>query len=214
MVDIRNRTLTAEPDVDDLEWYGFVPAAPIPMDEELPTVEVDDATLLSDRILDQLDPCFNAGLMVFRPDPAYYGQIMKLWWETTEKHTGPTDQELLNDFYTDIANWKALPYAYNIRRFRPMRSFHFACCRPPRPWSADCRPSRKEAADFDGPILLLEDMVILFWKNFYVLLKKYRLEAWWRSTKFFSPTQEFGNLRYADCLNSKQLEKSGQTTKN
>ena len=61
MVDIRNRTLTAvaeiaeaEPDVDDLEWYGFDPAAPIPMDEELPTVEVDDATLLSDRILDRL----------------------------------------------------------------------------------------------------------------------------------------------------------------
>ena len=61
IVDIRNRTLTAvveiteaEPDVDDLEWYGFDPAAPTPMAEELPTVEVDDATLLSDRILDQL----------------------------------------------------------------------------------------------------------------------------------------------------------------
>ena len=61
MVDIRNRTLTAvaeiaeaEPDVDDLKWYGFDPAAPTPMDEELPIVEVDDATLLSDRILDQL----------------------------------------------------------------------------------------------------------------------------------------------------------------
>ena len=163
-----------------------------------------------------LDPCFNAGLMVFRPDPTYYKQIMKLWWETTEKDTCPTDQELLNDFYTDIANWKALPYAYNIRRFafRPMKSFHFACCRPPKPWSAECRPSRKEAADFDGPILLLEDMVILFWKNFYELLRKYRLEAWWRSTKFFSPTQEFGNLRFADCLTSKQLEKSGPTTKN
>ena len=44
----------AEPAVDDLEWYGFDAAAPTPMDEELPTVEVDDATLLSDRILDQL----------------------------------------------------------------------------------------------------------------------------------------------------------------
>ena len=161
-----------------------------------------------------LDACFNAGLMVFRPDPTYYKQIMKLWWETTEKDTCPTDQELLNDFYTDISNWKALPYAYNIRRFafRPMKSFHFACCRPPKPWSAECRPSRKEAADFDGPILLLEDMEILFWKNVYELLKKYGLEAWWRSTKFFRPTQEFGNLQYADCL--KQLQNSSQTTIN
>ena len=161
-----------------------------------------------------LDPCFNAGLMVLRPDSEYYKQIMKLWWETTEKDTCPSDQELLNDFYTDISNWKTLPYAYNIRRFafRPMKSFHFACCRPPKPWSAECRPSRKEAADFDGPILLLEDMEILFWKNFYDLLKKYRLEAWWRSTKFFSSTQEFGNLGYADCL--KQLQNSSQTTIN
>ena len=101
-----------------------------------------------------LNPCFNAGLMVFRPDPAYYKQIMKLWWETTEKDTCPTDQDLLNDFYTDIANWKALPYAYNIRRFafRPIKSFHFDFCRPAKPGSAECRPSRKEAADFDGPI--------------------------------------------------------------
>ena len=100
------------------------------------------------------------------------------------------------------------PLAWSINR--PMKSFHFACCRPAKPWSAECRPSRKEAADFDGPILLLEDMVILFWKNFYDLLKKYELEAWWRSTKFFSP-KEFGYLRYADCL--KQLGESSQTTK-
>ena len=40
MVDIRNRTLSAVADVvdigpfvDDLEWYGFDPAAPTPMDE-------------------------------------------------------------------------------------------------------------------------------------------------------------------------------------
>ena len=161
-----------------------------------------------------LDTCFNAGLTVFRPDAAYYKEIMKLWRETTLQDICPNDQQLLNDFYADISNWKTLPYAYNIRRFlfRPMKSFHFACCRPPKPWSAECRPSRKEAADFDGPILLLDDMAILFWKNFYELLKKYKLEAWWRSTKFFSPTQEFGNVRFADCL--KQLGESSKTTFN
>ena len=148
-----------------------------------------------------LDPCFNAGLLVFRPDTRHYQEIMKLWWETTEKDTCPTDQELLNDYYTDVSSWKTLPYAYNIRRivFRPMKSFHFACCQPPKPWSAECRPSRKEASSFQGPIITIDDMALVFWKNFYELLKKYKLENWWRSTKFFRPTQEFGFVRYADC---------------
>ena len=149
-----------------------------------------------------LDPCFNAGLLVFRPDTRHYQEIMKLWWETTEKGTCPTDQELLNDYYTDVGSWKALPFAYNIRRFvfRPMNSFHFLYCRPPKPWSAECRPSRKEASGFQGPILATDDMVLVFWKKLYELLKKYKLENWWRSTKFFRPTQEFGFVRYADCL--------------
>ena len=148
-----------------------------------------------------LDPCFNAGLLVFRPDTRHYQEIMKLWWETTEKDTCPTDQELLNDYYTDAGNWKTLPYAYNIRRivFRPMNSFHFACCRPPKPWSAECRPSRKEASGFQGPILTTDDVALVFWKNFYELLKKYKLDKWWSSTKFFRPTQEFGVAGYADC---------------
>lgn len=66
MVDIRNRNLTAvadvaeaEPAIDVLEWYGFDPAAPTPMDEELPTEEVDDPTLLSEHILDQLRTLVN-----------------------------------------------------------------------------------------------------------------------------------------------------------
>ena len=49
-----------------------------------------------------LDPCFNAGLLVFKPDSKYYHGIMKLWWKTTEKDTCPDDQQLLNEFYTDI----------------------------------------------------------------------------------------------------------------
>ncbi|XP_078346775.1 glycogenin-1-like [Oculina patagonica] len=150
-----------------------------------------------------LDPCFNAGLLVFRPDASSYQEIMKNWFETTEKDTCPNDQVLLWHFYADAGNWKALPYAYNIRRiiYRPLNSFHYACCKPPKPWSAECRPSRKEASDFSGPILTVEHMALIFWKNFYELLKKYQLEEWWRSTKFFRPSQEFGVVSYADCWN-------------
>ena len=148
-----------------------------------------------------LDPCFNAGLLVFRPDSTDYYGIMKLWFETTMKDTCPNDQVLLWHYYAADGNWRALPYTYNIRRivFRPMKSFHFACCQPPKPWSARCRPSRKEAGDFKGPIVVVDDMVFIFWKNFYNILKKYRLEDWWRSTKFFRPEQEFGVVPYADC---------------
>ncbi|XP_078347773.1 glycogenin-1-like [Oculina patagonica] len=148
-----------------------------------------------------LDPCFNAGLLVFRPDTKYHQEIMNLWWETTRKDTCPNDQVLLWHYYADADNWKALPYAFNIRRiiYRPLNSFHFACCRPPKPWSAKCRPSRKEARGFDGPILIPDDMVLIFWKNFYELLRKYNLDSWWRSTKFFKLDQEFGVVPYADC---------------
>ncbi|XP_020611073.1 glycogenin-1-like [Orbicella faveolata] len=154
-----------------------------------------------------LDPCFNAGLLVFRPDANYYREIMNLWQETTRIDTCPNDQVLLWHYYADVGNWKALPYAYNIRRiiFRPLNSFHFACCRPPKPWSAECRPSRSEASDFDGPILVPDDMVLTFWKNYYEVLKKHNLEDWWRSTKFFRPAQEFGVVSYADCW--KELQK-------
>ena len=148
-----------------------------------------------------LDPCFNAGLMVFRPDSNYYQEIMKLWQDTTERDTCPHDQDLLYMYFMDAGNWKALPYAYNIRRiiFRPMKSFHFACCQPPKPWSAACRPSREEARDFNGPILTVDDMGLVFWKNFYELLQKYKLEDWWKGTELFRPEQEFENVPYAEC---------------
>ncbi|KAJ7362067.1 hypothetical protein OS493_013156 [Desmophyllum pertusum] len=154
-----------------------------------------------------LDPCFNAGLLVFRPDSNYYQEIMNLWWETTKVDTCPNDQVLLWHYYANPGNWKALPYAFNIRRiiYRPLNSFHFACCRPPKPWSAKCRPSRKEASDFDRPILVVDDMVLIFWKNFYELLKKYNLEDWWRSTEFYRPEQEFSVVSYADCWNQVEL---------
>ena len=148
-----------------------------------------------------IDPCFNGGLLVFRPDANYYREIMNLWQETTIKDTCPNDQLLLLRYYADAGNWKVLPYAYNIRRiiYRPLSSFHFACCRPPKPWTAKCRPSRKEAHDYDRPVLVPDDMILVFWKNLYGLLVKYSLEDWWRSTKLFRPAQEFGSVSYDEC---------------
>ncbi|XP_022790015.1 glycogenin-1-like [Stylophora pistillata] len=105
-----------------------------------------------------IDPCFNAGLLVFRPGAKYYQEIMDLWQETTQRDTCPDDQVLLWHYYADAGNWRALPYSFNIRLiiYRPFNSYHFAGGKggyhPPKPWSADCRPSRKEAAEYDRPI--------------------------------------------------------------
>ena len=152
-----------------------------------------------------VNPAFNAGFLVFRPDTNYYHEIMSLWEDTTRKDTCPDDQVLLWHYYADSGNWKALSFSFNVRLliYRPLNSYHFAVAphyHPPKPWSAKCRPSRKEAHDYDGPILVPEDMVLIFWKNLYELLVKYNLENWWRSTKLFRPAQEFGSVPYADCI--------------
>ena len=155
-----------------------------------------------------VDPCFNAGLLVFKPDTKYYQEIMDLWRETTERDTCPDDQVLLWHYYADAGKWRALPYAFNIRliTYRPFNSYHFAGGKggyhPPKPWSADCRPSRKEAAEYDRPIFDITDVEIIFWKNFYQLLQRYNLEDWWKSTKLFRPRQEFGVVPYVDCKQS------------
>lgn len=148
-----------------------------------------------------IDPCFNAGLMVFRPDSNHYQLIMKTWFKTAEEDTCIHDQDLLTIYFVDAGNWKVLPFAYNVRisLYRPMKTFHFACCRPPKPWSAQCRPGRKEAKDFRGPVTSVDQMGLLFWKNFYELLVKYKLEEWWKSTNFFRPEQEFGDTLFEEC---------------
>ena len=148
-----------------------------------------------------IDPCFNAGLMVFRPDSNHYQLIMKTWFKTAEEDTCIHDQDLLTIYFVDAGNWKVLPFAYNVRisLYRPMKTFHFACCRPPKPWSAQCRPGRKEAKDFRGPVTSVDQMGLLFWKNFYELLVKYKLEEWWKSTQFFRPEQEFGDTLFEEC---------------
>lgn len=147
-----------------------------------------------------LDPCFNAGLLVFRPDAKDYKGIMDLWWTTTDDHC-PNDQVLLWHYYADAGRWTALPYSYNVRRitFRPMKAYHFACCIPPKPWSARCRPSRVETEQYDQPITKVERTAIVFWKNLYELLKVHDLDEWWMSTRFYRKNQEFGNLTSEQC---------------
>ena len=150
-----------------------------------------------------LDPCFNAGLFVLRPDTDQYRKILEYWGEITAKDTCLTDQELLNIFYANFGtDWKFLPYSYNVRRFmyRPLNAFHFVGEGPSKPWISKCRPSRKEASEFQGPTLDVPEMAVIFWKKFYQLLKIYSLESWYQSTKFFRREQEFGNIRFADCL--------------
>ena len=39
-----------------------------------------------------VNPAFNAGFLVFRPDTRYYQEIMNLWEDTTRKDTCPDDQ--------------------------------------------------------------------------------------------------------------------------
>ena len=99
-----------------------------------------------------LDLCFNAGLLVFRPDSSYHREIMKLWWDTTEKDTCPNDQVLLLQYYVDAGNWKVLSYTYKAHEVLSLPVI--ACCTPPKQWSANCLRSRKEVSDFNGrPIL-------------------------------------------------------------
>ena len=111
-----------------------------------------------------VNPAFNAGFLVFRPDSRYYQEIMKLWEDTTRKDTCPDDQVLLWHYYADSGNWKALPFSCNVRHhiYRPLNSYHFAGAQnyhPPKPWSAKCRPSRKEAHDYDRPILVRNALI-------------------------------------------------------
>ena len=82
-----------------------------------------------------LDPCFNAGLLVFRPSEKYYQEIMSMWSGLSERGC-PNDQVLLWHYYADTGRWTPLPYAYNVRReiYHPMKVYHFACCLTPKAW--------------------------------------------------------------------------------
>lgn len=128
-----------------------------------------------------LDPCFNAGLLVFRPSGQYYKEIMDMWSDLS-KDGCPNDQVLLWHFYADSGRWTPLPYAYNVRReiYHPMKVYHFACCLTPKAWRVLKPPQRKEADEFEGPFKDPWDLVIIWWKYFYEALEFYQLENWWK----------------------------------
>ncbi|XP_031559401.1 glycogenin-1-like isoform X1 [Actinia tenebrosa] len=150
-----------------------------------------------------IDPCFNAGLLVFKPDSKQHQSIMDLWEKISREESCPSDQELLWYYFANTGKWKPLSYAYNVRRiiYRPMKAFHFACCPPPKPWKEKCRPSRGEAMLYDQPITNLKEVSIVFWKCFYEALSVYNIDRWWKSTKYFNPDLEFGNIPYENCWN-------------
>ena len=53
-----------------------------------------------------LDPCFNACLLLFKPDLKTYQEIMKLWRETTKKDTCPMIRFCLMVFMHTMAGKK------------------------------------------------------------------------------------------------------------
>lgn len=128
-----------------------------------------------------LDPCFNAGLLVFKPSERYYQEIMNMWSSLSERGC-PNDQVLLWHFYADAGRWMPLPYAYNVRReiYHPIKVYHFACCLTPKAWRVMHPPSRQEADDFKGPLKKPNDMIVLWWRYFYKALDDFNLKDWWK----------------------------------
>lgn len=152
-----------------------------------------------------LDPCFNAGLIVFQPSVQEYKKIFRRWQQIYDDYGYcPSDQIVMWQNFAEENRWTVLPYAYNVRRmiYRPMKVFHFTCCPPSKPWLSRCRPSRLEARNFDEPITHVNDMVILFWKYLYEFIAKHDLDSWWRAGGFFKLSQEFGNTSYSECEGS------------
>ena len=107
---------------------------------------------------------------------------------------------LLWHLYADADRWQSLPYAYNVRKalYRPMKAFHFSWPLP-KPWDSECRPSRREAASFDGPLVTIKDVSLIFWKNLYEALKKYELEEWWETSTFADPARENSKMTFDEC---------------
>lgn len=129
-----------------------------------------------------LDPCFNAGLLVFKPSEKDYKDIMSMWSSLSERGC-PNDQVLLWHHYADTGRWTPLPYAYNVRReiYHPMKVYHFACCLTPKAWRVMIPPSRTEVQNFKGPLSKPTDIITLWWKYFYNALDDFQLNDWWKN---------------------------------
>lgn len=139
-----------------------------------------------------LDPCFNAGLAVFKPSLKTYQGLMEKWEELTHILGCPHDQIVLWYYFAFNGRWNPLPYSYNVRRklYYPMKAYHFAGYGiTPKPWEMERPPTEKEVDSFPGPAIEREDMNILWWKVFYEALEHYALHNWWKKTEFYKPTR-------------------------
>ena len=133
-----------------------------------------------------VDPCFNAGLLVFEPSHKSYNEIMDLWSSLSRGSACPNDQVLLWHYYADQGRWTSLPYAYNVRRYlyHPMKVYHYACCLTKKPWQVEEKPSREQCLAFKGPLVEPEDVIVLWWKYFYEALDEYSLHGWYDGIKY------------------------------
>ena len=132
-----------------------------------------------------VDPCFNAGLLMFKPSAKTYSELMDMWKHLSKGGSCPNDQVLLWHYYADRDRWTPFPYAYNVRRhiYHPMKVYHFACCLTPKPWKVSQVPTREETLKFEGPIKKPWDMVIVWWRYFYQALDEFHLHSWYESVK-------------------------------
>ena len=129
-----------------------------------------------------IDLCFNAGLAVIQPSKQTYSDIMKYWKERGSNGRCISDQLLFWYFFGGSNRWTPISYAYNVRRmiYWPMKAYHFAgTIFYKKPWEYCPLPTKDEALKFDGPIRVVEDLFVLWWKFFYEMQEKYRLTEWW-----------------------------------
>jgi hypothetical protein len=132
-----------------------------------------------------VDPCFNAGLLGLVPNTETYHKVME-YWKQLSSTSCPDDQRLLWYYYANHDNWIPISYSYNVRRERyfPMKSFHFAGhSREPRPWDWKARPSDVELLAYDRPMNSVMDIISLWWKYLFTVIREYKLNAFWKSVK-------------------------------
>lgn len=158
----------------------------------LPIVSIDDLFHIDAQLAASycarpglIDPCFNAGILLFKTSTKDYEGIMNMWKELSKGKYCPNDQVLLWHYYADNGLWKPIPYAYNVRRYlyHPMKVYHFACCLTKKPWRVKQRPSKEEIKVFRGPLKDPQDMIILWWKYFDEALDLYHLHVWYDKVK-------------------------------
>ncbi|XP_028396340.1 glycogenin-1-like isoform X2 [Dendronephthya gigantea] len=131
-----------------------------------------------------VQPCFNAGLAVFRPSAKTHSGLMDKWKELNGIMGCVSDQVVMWYYFAFSDRWNPLPYSYNVRRklFYPMKAYHFAGYGvTPKPWDMKIPPTKKEAFDFPGPAVERKDMNFLWWQLFYNALDQYNLHQWWTS---------------------------------